>query len=543
MTSNTFVSAIRDQQNFTTSENGDVGLKSTLNACVDLYSSQGALRGNINQYLEYFNKAYKEDKRTALALLFKLRDIRGGQGERDLTRTALKELEKKGFHFTFKFFDVIVELGRVDDLFVFEKKETIRKVAQYLRANIPSHPSLKDLKEELKTLYPNDNELHANVEKIEKRVYYIAKWLPRNPNKNKPTERLLLKYLREELNWNRGELRRWCSHTAKTVEQQISANKWDEVNYSHVPSKALNQYRKAFERHTPERYQSWVESLTKENTDTKVNVGTLYPYDIINATRLGYSFYARDVTSDNASDMSLMRSQWNALPNLLGELNKNILPIIDLSGSMTDNLPKSSVTIMDVAISLGIYLSQRNNGSLKGAYGAFAEEPVFNVFDTNASLEEIWVQIRNDKVGYSTDFDLMYRTLLAMYKQYNVKPEDTAEVLFIVSDMNFNSAGEGSYSDGGSNVNLKSKNELAYNRMLQAYTDAGYKAPKLVFWNVKHNGSFVCKAHQEGIVELSGYSPNILKDVLSSLDNITPVTIMEKGLEKYYPLVDNVLNK
>lgn len=549
MSLNTFISAIKDQQNFTTSAKGDVALKSTLNACVDLYSSQGALRGKTEQYIEYFNKAHTEDERTALALLFKLRDIRGGQGERDLTRAALKELEKKGFNFTFKFFDVIVELGRADDLFVFEKDETIKMVARYLSVHIRDFVFADKRKKELKALYPNDTEVDNVIKRIEQRVYFIAKWLPRNPNKNKPTERLLLKYLREELNWDRGTLRRWCSKTAKTVEQQISANNWSEVNYSQVPSKALNQYRKAFERHTPERYQAWVEELAKpadeRSKDVKVNVGTLYPYDVINQDRMKYTrFWDGDYSVKiSDTDKSIMRSQWDALPNLLGDLKKNIIPIIDLSGSMDTRLPKTNVTIMDVAIALGIYVSQRNAGGLKGVYGVFAEEPVFSAFKPDLPLDEIWLKIRNDRVGYSTDFDLMYRTLLAIYKHYKVDPNDVADVLFIISDMNFNTAGQYSFSGDEGWRSIKSENELAYNRMLQAYADAGYKAPKLVFWNVNHNGTFVCKAHQEGIVELSGYSPNILKDVLSSLDSITPVTIMEKGLEKYYPLVDGALNK
>lgn len=548
MSLNTFVQAIQDQDNYTTSDKGDIALKSTLNACVDLYSSQGALRGKTAQYLEYFNKAYDENARTTLALLFKLRDIRGGQGERELTRAALKELEKKGFNFTFNFFSNIVELGRVDDLFVFEKEETIKKVAKFLYVDIHDSVFSDKRKEELKQLYPNDVQLNEIISNIEKRAYYIAKWLPRNPKKSKPTERLLLKYLREELGWKRGELRRWCSQTAKTVEQQISVNNWGEINYSHVPSKALKQYRKAFERHTPERYQAWVDELAKpveeRSSGVKVNVGTLYPYDVINRDRMKYgiSWDGKYSVEISDTDKSLMRSQWDALPNLLGDLKKNIIPIIDLSGSMETRLPKTNVMIMDVAIALGIYVSQRNAGELKGVYGVFAEEPVFSAFKPDLPLDEIWLKIRNDRVGYSTDFDLMYRTLLAIYKQYKVNPNDVADVLFIISDMNFNSAGRGSYSDGEYlSDRVKRESDLAYARMLESYRIAGYEAPKLVFWNVNHNGTFVCKSHQEGIVELSGYSPNILKDVLSNLDNITPITIMEKGLEKYYPLVDAVL--
>ena len=65
----------------TTTTNGMTTNSSSLNECVNLFFSIGAMRGKDKKTLiSLFSKAFNEDPRTATRILFWSRDIRGGAG-------------------------------------------------------------------------------------------------------------------------------------------------------------------------------------------------------------------------------------------------------------------------------------------------------------------------------------------------------------------------------------------------------------------------------------------------------------------------------
>jgi len=85
----TFVEAVANQEARTT--NGMKALKSTANACVDLFYNIGASRGK--NIIPAFTAAYVENPDLALRIVQWARDARGGSGERELFRQVLIHLE------------------------------------------------------------------------------------------------------------------------------------------------------------------------------------------------------------------------------------------------------------------------------------------------------------------------------------------------------------------------------------------------------------------------------------------------------------------
>ena len=65
----------------------------------------------------------------------------------------------------------------------------------------------------------------------------------------------------------------------KVVEVPISANEWDTINYEGVPSKAMTNYRNAFDRHDGARFEEYLEAVQKG--EAKINSSALYPYEIV----------------------------------------------------------------------------------------------------------------------------------------------------------------------------------------------------------------------------------------------------------------------
>ena len=112
----TFVDAVINQEARTA--NGMKARKSSANAVVDLFYNIGASRGK--DIIPAFTAAYVADRELALRIALWARDARGGAGERELFRSILKHLEKTDIDAAFALLRKVPELGRWDDIFVFE---------------------------------------------------------------------------------------------------------------------------------------------------------------------------------------------------------------------------------------------------------------------------------------------------------------------------------------------------------------------------------------------------------------------------------------
>lgn len=494
--------------NRTTSDKGDAAYVSTLSPCLDLYSAAGALRGRNDAFFDYFTKAYESDPLISLALLLRLRDARQGQGERDLFRDGLKYIETKLGTNIKELIHLIVHYGRVDDLFHFESKEVNKLVAEWF-CDIMAYgyrlPSGK--------LFYKNFESDPEVFTFYKGL--AAKWLPRKPKTKQ--EKYIVATIIKKLGITRKEYRLWCSLHSKTVEQKMSNKNWHLIDYNQVPSRAANIYRYAFNRNDNTRYQEYLAKLTKGSTDVKVNAGAVYPYDIMCCSK----------TWDVTETTPLLQAQWDSLPNYVADSKVRILPMIDVSGSMNVLAGRSNVTCMDVAIGLGCYITERQESPFRGMYLTFSETPSMGtVLDQDGNVLPIvdkYRKLRNEDWGGSTAFDKAFRTILEVGEKSNLAADDYPEVLLVLSDMNFDQ------SHWGDRVDFAT----ASDRINAAFQEKGIKPPKIVFWNLYHNGTFTCTINQYGVCEISGFSPSVVKDVLRDIDNLTPGSVMLNGIEQY----------
>lgn len=493
--------------NRTTSDKGDAAYVSTLLPCLDLYSAAGALRGRNDKFLDYFTKAYESDPLISLALLLRLRDIRRGQGERDLFRDGLKYIETKLGANIKELIHLIAHYGRVDDLFHFESKEVNNLVAEWF-CDIIGYGKRS----------VEDNLVYPNFKDPEVVIFYqdlAAKWLPRKPKTKQ--EKYIVATIIKKLEITRKAFRHWCSQRSHTVEQKMSAKEWHLINYNHVPSRAANIYRYAFNRNDNERYQEYLTKLAEGSTDVKVNAGAVYPYDIMCYSKV-YS-----VTETTP----LLQAQWDSLPNYVADSKVRILPMIDVSGSMTVSAGSSNVTCMDAAIGLGCYITERQESAFRGMYLTFSSNPSMGtVLDQDGNVLPIvdkYRKLKNEDWGGTTAFDKAFRRILEVGEMSNLATDDYPEVLLVLSDMNFDVSQYGNH-DGFA---------TASDRINEVFQEKGIKPPKIVFWNLHHNGTFTCTINQYGVCEVSGFSPSVVKDVLRDIDNLTPESVMLNGIEQY----------
>lgn len=464
---NTFVNAVKNQEARTA--NGMKARKSTANACVDLFFKIGASRGK--DITKDFTAAYVENQDVALRIAQWVRDVRGGSGERELFRQVLKYLENNDPEIAVKLLHKVPEVGRWDDLLVFSDGPVQKAAFDLIKKALDANHGL------------------------------CAKWMPRKGD-------VALK-LRNHFGWSPKFYRKRLVELTKVVETNMCANEWDNINFSHVPSLAAARYKKAFFRHTP-KYAEYVSALVKGDPKVKVNAGAVYPYDVLKGVIGNYYSF-----NFNKTESDLIVKQWEALPNFVGDAN--ILPMVDVSGSMTcpagGYASKSGVTCVDVAVSLGLYLADKNKGKFKDTFLTFSDES--ELLHLKGDVLQKTQQMCKSQWGMSTNLHAAFDKVLKVAINGKVSQEEMPAMLLILSDMQFNQC-------------VRFDNS-AYQMIQCKYEVAGYEMPKIVFWNLNAADNVPVSFDKRGTALISGFSPAIMKSVLAGdLEQFTPEAIMLK---------------
>lgn len=445
------MSLLKALQNSTTTENGMAAYHSTNSAIVDLFGKLGSARNySSTQLITLFDHALLENEELSLRVLAYLRDVRGGMGERKTFRELVKYVatikEVKSFD---KFIKLIPVIGRWDDVL-----------------------SLFDTKYERNALSLISHALNNNDS-------LCAKWMPRRNTKNNISAAKIAKYMK----LTPYAYRKLLAKLSNTVEQNICSNNFSEIEYSHVPSIAQKMHSRTFAKHDQKRYQDYKDTLAAGKS--KINANAIFPYDVI-----------------RNRDREIANAQWKALPNYLVGDTSNILPIIDVSGSMGITISKN-LTAMDVAISLGVYVSQRINGEFKDHYITFSNYPTLQRFDSSKDILDVVDYVRRSEWGMTTNLEAVFKLILNKAVKANIAKENMPETIIIFSDMQFNECANNNSSD--------------VMEMIEAlYHKHNYDVPKLVFWNLAaSNSSMPITIDNDGTVLVSGFSPALMKSVLS----------------------------
>jgi len=466
----TFVEAVKNQDARTA--NGMLARKSTASACVDLFYKIGASRGK--DITKDFVAAYAENKEVALRIAQWVRDARGGAGEREIFRQILAYLDKHDQDAAAKLLMKVPEIGRWDDIFV-------------VKSDKLKHQAYSMLGDALRA-----------------RNGLAAKWTPRKGE--------VAVEIRNFFGMSPKFYRKSLVELTNVVETQMCAKEWDSINFSHVPSVASARYKKAFYKNATEAYSAYVAALVK-GTDpkVKVNAGAVFPYDVLKGVIGSYN------KNFNATQLALVEKQWEAMDNFIGDAN--VLPLVDVSGSMSCRAggagSKSETTCMDVAISLGLYMADKNKGKFKDTFLTFSGTP--ELLHLKGSIVQKCQQMERSNWGMNTDLVKAMAKILDTAVKAGVPQEEMPEMLLIMSDMQFDQCAR--FDDS------------AMKMIERKFEAAGYVIPKIVFWNLNASDNVPVKYDTRGVALVSGFSPAIMTAVLGGdTEKFTPEAIMMKAI-------------
>lgn len=494
---NKFMNALKNEANYTRTENGAVTYKSTLDGLLDLFALGGAYRTRSDaDVINLFQKAFHEDEVHALKCLFYLRDVRGGQGERRFFRVVTKWLAREDTAAMKRNLKHIPEFGRWDDLYVFVGTPLEKDAFAFIREQLALDVSCKT---------PS----------------LLAKWL-KSINTSSPESRALGEKTRAALRMSHKEYRKTLSILRRRInvlECLMSEGRWDEIEFDKIPSRAGMIYKNAFARHDVERMKSdknvqSYEDFAKDK-NTKVNAKALYPYEVVKeamAFNSSWGYYYGNGRKSQALDNTerlMVNKYWENLADYFKGCTFNGICVADTSGSMYGDP-------MAVALSIAMYCAERNKGAFANHFFTFSNNPTFVEIQGADFVDKINRMSQADWGG-STNVEAVFDKMLAIAKQNRCSQNEIPASVIIISDMEFNG-----HVYGGPRSNDRwgygqRADETLFETIEKRWNAAGYKMPNLVFWN--------CQARQDNIPMrvsghvsyVSGFSATLFEQILKGV--------------------------
>lgn len=348
----------------------------------------------------------------------------------------------------------------------------------------------------------------------------IFKWL-KSCNTSSKESRILGEKTRQAFGLTSKQYRKLLSYgrkKTKVLERIMSANEWEKIDFSKIPSRAGMIYKNAFARHDLERakngnVQTYAE-FAKDTTKT-VNAKVLYPYECVaeafKVMRNGYR--CRNVAMDDTNRL-MVNKYWDNLTDYFNGASFNGMAIVDTSGSMCG--PDASAPI-NVAISLGMYCAERNSGPFANHFMTFSSNPTFVGVEGVDFCDKV-VRMSEADWGGSTNveaaFDLMLKTAI----ENGCSQDEIPQNLIIISDMEFNAcvtSGPMSRDPWGYSCNVPG--ETLFETMSKKWAAAGYKMPRLTFWNCQARQNNIPMIDTEHVTYVSGMSPVIFEQIMKGL--------------------------
>lgn len=472
---NSFLDNLDNATNWKYTENGAVTHDHTKSKVLDMFAMGGSYRNRSDaDCINLFINALEENEALAMKCLFYLRDVRGGQGERRFFRVCFKWLCDNNPEAAKRNLGYLSEYGRWDDLIYATAGTKLEDYALFL------------IKEQLV------------LDMESKTPSLLAKWLPSENASSHKTRKMAIR-VRTYLKMTHKEYRKALAELRKRiniVERLMSENRWDEIEFDKIPSKAGLIYKNAFSRRDliAEKYETFA-----KDTNTKVNAKVLYPYDVAHKA---FNCYDKDY---NSTDRLMIQKYWNALPDYYKGREENGLAIVDTSGSMSGQP-------LEVAVSLGAYIAERGHGPFANHFITFSSRPELIRFE-GVDITDKFHRARRADWEMNTDLESVFKLLLRTAQKENTRPEDMPTRLYILSDMEF----DGCLTDDWYSHSSQDEVETLLEKIAREWKEAGYELPPVVFWNLQCRQSNI-PAMGGRFSYVSGFSAVMLETILSGKD-------------------------
>ena len=493
-----YLENLKTEANYTLTLNGAKTHGSTGDACLDFFAVAGGMRYRSRRdQICLFDRAYIETPELAMKLLFHLRDIREGMGERKLFRTLLRHVAVRWPESARKNVAYIAGFGRWDDLLCLlgtpAEPEAVRVIKEQLALDL----------EALERRNTGEENAHISL---------LAKWLPSDNTSSLRTRQTAARLIKA-LGMEQRDYRRMVTSLRARIglaERQLTNRHLERINYEAVPAQAMLKYRSAFARRDGERFAGYLSDV--ENGDKVMHADTLFPYEILRP-------FFRNYRVCDAEGADVLEQLWAYLPGVIG--NTNAISVVDTSGSMYGSWGPLKPALISQA--MGLYCAERCKGIFHNHLITFESDPHL-VEVHGETLRDKLLYLRSFPWGFSTNLEAVFTLILKTAVDYNIPQDELPQVLYIFSDMEFNCA-------------VRDADKTVYENARELFESYGYKMPAVVFHNVNSwQMQTPVTAHTRGTALTSGASTAMLSHSFDG--NVTPMDHMLRVLNsKRYAMI------
>ena len=384
-----------------------------------------------------------------------------------------------------------------------------------------------------------------------------AKWVPREKSKfSELFNELALEYFSNYLDSAKTEdarkkaiikakmdFRKLISSLNKmidTVQIKQCGRNWSDIDPSKQTSITMHKQKKAFLNLNKDGSQ-------RSELDDRVACANQFKEFAqkaakgeveIKGKRIGLNDFTKEAlelitrNQNNSDEASILNAQWLDNSKQTGALGK-MIAMVDVSGSMSGDP-------MNAAIALGIRVAEKS--MLGKRVLTFSASPNW----VNLTGEDTFIgmvdMISRADWGMNTNFAAALKMILDAIVSQKLKPEDVEDmVLAIFSDMQIDQADPRSTS-------LMTSIEAQYAEAGQRLWGKPFKAPHILFWNLRSTSGFPSLSTQKNASMMSGFSPALLnlfcEEGLSALQSCNPWSLFIKSLDnERYKVLDKQIRE
>jgi Mg-chelatase subunit ChlD len=318
-----------------------------------------------------------------------------------------------------------------------------------------------------------------------------------------------------------------------TVQIKQCANNWSEIDPTKQTSITMHKQKKAFlnlKKNGDQRseqddrvscanhFKEFAEKAAKGEVDVK-------------GSRIGLNDFTKEALElisrgqQKSDEAAILNAQWLDNSKQTGALGK-MIAMVDVSGSMNGDP-------MNAAIALGIRVAEKS--MLGKRVMTFSASPSWVNLQGQDKFVDMVATVSRADWGMNTNFAAALKMILDAIISQKLKPDDVEDmVLVIFSDMQMDQADK--------STSLIDTIEKQYAEAGQRLWGKPFKAPHILFWNLRSTSGFPSLSTQKNASMMSGFSPALLnvfcEEGLTALQSCSPWSLFIKSLEneRYKPL-------
>lgn len=477
--------------------------------------NEKTLSSNITDFLAKYDVLINENPEIAVALFLMNLDIKHGKGERTssflMARALSQNKETKAL--LEKALPAVLKLSGWRMIFGLYSLTSQPGLTDNDYRNKPAVSSSALFPLTMSHILDNDDAL-------------LYKWIW-NPNSLDVLKRYGLNRFLHDVNslgvkFNKQDYAKWRAQARKDsalnlIETNLTNKTYDNINIAQVPKRAQKLHLEWFKTHLSDKYADFIDSLDKQDKT-------------VHTVTVAEAFHGFASAYDNKDKRYYANLFFNAVKELT--MARNLIAVIDVSGSMDSPVPGSSVRNIDVSIGLGLALALKNKGKFKNAVFTFSGKANLVALpdvDKMSGADETdrqvaWLQKSIDLVNQ----DVYYGTtnLMAIFelliKVGTKSKKALPDGLVVLSDGEFDPHHAKSAIEGAK----------------AHFKQAGLDLPTIISWNLNSYQSkqalpFTAK---DGIYFMSGYNINLF-NMFTKLDFKDPdldnVRLLRDALKPY----------